>query len=192
MITRLFSSFDPTSSIINISLNWIRTFLGLLIIPAPFWLIQSRTSILYNIIIVKLHEEFKTFLGVISHQGRTLIFISIFSIILFNNSIGLLPYVFTRSSHLVFTLTLALPIWLSFMLFGWINNTKHILAHLVPGGVPALLIPIIVGNEIIRNLIRPITLSVRLAANIIVGHLIISIIGNTGTILEIVGLSLLI
>jgi len=179
MITNLFSVFDPSTNIFNLSLNWIRTFLGLLIIPPIFWFIPSRYHIIWNNILLILHKEFKTLIGINNH-GNSFIFISLFSLILFNNFIGLFPYVFTRSSHLVFTLSLALPLWLSFILYGWINHTQHIFAHLVPQGTPAVLIPFIVCIETISNIIRPGTLAVRLAANIIAGHLLLTLLGNTG------------
>lgn len=178
MITNLFSSFDPRSSF-NLSLNWLRIFLGLIFIPPAFWLIPSRHYFLWNKIIITLHNEFKLLLGT-SIKGRTIIFISLFSIILFNNFLGLFPYIFTGTRHLIITLTLALPLWLRFIIYGWINNTTHILAHLVPQGTPPVLIPFIVIIETIRNIIRPGTLAVRLAANIIADHLLITLLGNTG------------
>jgi len=179
MITNLFSVFDP-SAIFNLSLNWLRTFLGLLIIPSIYWLIPSRYNIFWNSILLTLHKEFKTLLGPSGHNGSTFIFISLFSLILFNNFIGLFPYIFTRTSHLTLTLSLALPLWLCFILYGWINHTQHIFAHLVPQGTPAVLIPFIVCIETIRNIIRPGTLAVRLTANIIAGHLLLTLLGNTG------------
>lgn len=178
MITNLFSSFDPRSSF-NLSLNWLRIFLGLIFIPPAFWLIPSRHHFLWNKVIITLHNEFKLLLGN-SIKGITLIFIALFSIILFNNFLGLFPYIFTRTRHLIITLTLALPLWLRFIIYGWINNTTHILAHLVPQGTPPVLMPFIVIIETIRNIIRPGTLAVRLAANIIAGHLLITLLGNTG------------
>lgn len=192
MITNLFSVFDPSSRIFRLSLNWLRTFLGLLIIPSIFWLIPSRYQIIWNNILKILHKEFTTLLGNTSHRGNTLIFISLFSIVLFNNFIGLFPYVFTRTRHLTITLTAALPLWLSFMVYGWINHTQHIFAHLVPQGTPAVLIPFIVCIETISNIIRPGTLAVRLAANIIAGHLLLTLLGNTGPSLAYSALSLLI
>ena len=180
MITNLFSVFDPSTTIFNISLNWIRTFLGLLIIPSIFWLILSPFHFLWNNIILTLHKEFKTLLGPQSHQGRTFIFISLFSLIIFNNFLGLFPYIFTRTSHLTITLSLAIPLWLSFIIYGWLNHTQHIFAHLVPQGTPPILIPFIVCIETIRNVIRPGTLAVRLTANIIAGHLLLTLLGNTG------------
>lgn len=192
MITNLFSVFDPSSSIIGLSLNWLSTFLGLLLIPSIFWLIPSRFHIIYYNILITLHKEFKTLLGPSSHNGRTFIFISLFSFILFNNFIGLFPYIFTSTSHLTLTLSIALPLWLSFILYGWINHTQHIFAHLVPQGTPAILIPFIVCIETIRNIIRPGTLAVRLTANIIAGHLLITLLGNTGPSIILVILNILV
>lgn len=180
MITNLFSVFDPSTSIFNLRLNWISTFIGLLIIPSIYWLIPSRYHVIWNRIILTLHKEFKTLLGPTGYNGRTFIFISLFSLILFNNFIGLFPYIFTRTSHLTLTLALALPLWLRFILYGWINHTQHIFAHLVPQGTPSVLIPFIVCIETISNIIRPGTLAVRLAANIIAGHLLLTLLGNTG------------
>nr|YP_010981247.1 ATP synthase F0 subunit 6 [Pselliophora bifascipennis]WOE90377.1 ATP synthase F0 subunit 6 [Pselliophora bifascipennis] len=180
MMTNLFSVFDPSTNIFNLSLNWFSTFLGLLMIPSLYWFIPSRYHIIWNNILLTLHKEFKTLLGNSGHNGSTFIFISLFSLILFNNFIGLFPYVFTSSSHLVFTLSLALPLWLSFMLYGWINHTQHMFAHLVPQGTPAVLMPFMVCIETISNIIRPGTLAVRLAANMIAGHLLLTLLGNTG------------
>ena len=192
MITNLFSVFDPTTSIFNISLNWISTIIAIIIIPIIFWLIPTRITIIWNIIITTLHNEFKTLLGTNSLNGTTFIFISVFSLILFNNFIGLFPYIFTSTSHLVFTLTLSLPLWIRFIIYGWLNHTQHIFAHLVPQGTPPVLMPFIVCIETIRNLIRPGTLAVRLAANIIAGHLLITLLGNTGPSLSYSILSVLI
>nr|QFQ51707.1 ATP synthase F0 subunit 6 [Psorodonotus venosus] len=192
MMNNLFSIFDPTSSIMNLSINWLSTFLGLLILPSIYWLIPSRISFVWISIIKTLHMEFKTLIGPSSHSGSTFIFISLFSLILCNNFLGLFPYIFTSSSHLSFTLTLALPLWLSFMLYGWINHTTHMFAHLVPQGTPPALMPFMVCIETISNIIRPGTLAVRLAANMIAGHLLLTLLGNTGPSLALSTLYILI
>lgn len=191
MIINLFSSFDPTSNL-NLSINWIRTIIGLLVIPPIFWLIPSRINFIWIKIIITLHKEFKVLIGTYKSQGRTLIFIRLFAIILFNNFIGLFPYIFTRTRHIVLTFSLALPLWLTFIIYGWINNTIHILAHLVPQGTPPVLIPFIVCIETIRNVIRPGTLAIRLSANIIAGHLLITLLGNTGPSITIIILNILV
>lgn len=182
MITNLFSVFDPSTTIFNLSLNWLRTFLGLLFIPSIFWVIPSRHNLIWIQITNKLHNEFKVLINS-NHNGRTLIFISLFSIILFNNLLGLFPYIFTSSRHIVITLSLALPLWLAFIIYGWLINTQHIFIHLVPQGTPSILIAFIVCIETISNIIRPGTLAIRLTANIIAGHLLITLLGNTGSAL---------
>uniref|UniRef100_A0AA95Z8A7 ATP synthase subunit a n=1 Tax=Neoperla kalengonis TaxID=3049222 RepID=A0AA95Z8A7_9NEOP len=179
-MANLFSVFDPSTSIFHLPLNWMSTFLGILIIPSLYWLTPSRHHIIWNKILLTLHNEFKTLLGSASHPGSTFMFISLFSLILFNNFLGLFPYVFTSSSHLTLTLVLALPLWFSFMIYGWINHTQHMFAHLVPQGTPPVLMPFMVCIETISNVIRPGTLAVRLAANMIAGHLLLTLLGNTG------------
>nr|YP_009919043.1 ATP synthase F0 subunit 6 [Hylemya vagans]QMP96636.1 ATP synthase F0 subunit 6 [Hylemya vagans] len=192
MMTNLFSVFDPSSSIFDLSLNWLSTFLGILMIPSMYWLMPSRYHILWNNILLTLHKEFKTLLGLMGHNGSTFIFISLFSMILFNNFMGLFPYIFTSTSHLTLTLTLALPLWLCFMLFGYINNMQHMFAHLVPQGTPPILMPFMVCIETISNIIRPGTLAVRLTANMIAGHLLLTLLGNTGPEMNMILLNLLI
>nr|UFZ13181.1 ATP synthase F0 subunit 6 [Neochauliodes rotundatus] len=192
MMTNLFSVFDPSTSILSLSLNWMSTFLGLMIIPYMYWLLPSRFSYLWFNILFTLHKEFKTLLGPNSFQGSTFIFINLFSMILFNNFLGLFPYIFTSTSHLTMTLTLALPLWLSFMIYGWINHTQHMFAHLVPQGTPPILMPFMVCIETVSNVIRPGTLAVRLAANMIAGHLLLTLLGNTGPSMTLSLLSILI
>nr|AXS65734.1 ATP synthase F0 subunit 6 [Staphylinoidea sp. 8 KM-2017] len=190
MMTNLFNSFDPSTSF-NLSLNWLSTLIGLLLIPSMFWLIPSRWNFIWIKIITTLHNEFKILLGN-SIKGSTLIFISLFSFIMFNNFLGLFPYIFTSSSHLIMTLGLALPIWLSVMIYGWTNNTMHMFAHLVPQGTPPILMPFMVCIETISNMIRPGTLAVRLAANMIAGHLLLTLLGNTGPMLSMLMINILI
>nr|QXF68521.1 ATP synthase F0 subunit 6 [Stagmatoptera biocellata] len=181
-MTNLFSVFDPSSNIMNLSINWLSTLIGLLLIPMSLWLIPSRSTILWNLIINSLHEEFKLLIGKkMINKGSTFMFISIFSFILYNNFMGLFPYIFTSTSHMALTLSLALPMWSSFMIFGWINNTKYMFAHLVPQGTPGALMPFMVCIETISNIIRPGTLAIRLAANMIAGHLLMTLLGNTGS-----------
>nr|ALO76630.1 ATP synthase F0 subunit 6 [Melyridae sp. GENSP01] len=188
MMMNLFSSFDP-SAMMGLSLNWTSSFLFILIIPPMFWLIPSRISLTWMKITSLLHKEFKILM---KQPGTTLIFVSLFSLILFNNFMGLFPYIFTSSSHMTFTLALALPLWVSFMLFGWLNNMNHMFAHLVPQGTPPVLMPFMVCIESISNIIRPGTLAIRLSANMIAGHLLLTLLGNTGPMVSSLTLNILI
>lgn len=117
-------------------------------------------------------------MGLNYFNGSTFIFVIIFIFIFINNFLGLYPYIFTATSHIAINLSLALPLWISFIVFGWLNHTQHIFTHLVPQGTPIALISFIVIIETIRNVIRPGTLAVRLIANIIAGHLLITLLSN--------------
>nr|WHN78889.1 ATP synthase F0 subunit 6 [Scopelodes kwangtungensis] len=181
MMTNLFSIFDPSTNIMNLSLNWMSTFIGLMFMPMMFWLIPNRHYMMWNFISNKLHNEFKTLLGNnINSNGSSFIFISLFFMVMFNNFLGLFPYIFTSTSHLTLSLSISLPLWFSFMLFGWINNSQHMFAHMIPQGTPNVLMPFMVMIETISNIIRPGTLAVRLTANMIAGHLLMTLLSNTG------------
>jgi len=143
-------------------------------------------------IVLFLKKELDAVFGEIIIPGTIYIFISVFFFIIFSNFIGLIPYIFTRTSHLSITLVLALPIWLGTILFSIIFQHNNLLAHLVPLGTPSFLIPIIVIIETVRNVIRPITLSIRLAANIVAGHLLLTLLGSQGPNVSIIIMIILI
>nr|YP_009918952.1 ATP synthase F0 subunit 6 [Eubranchipus grubii]QMP96532.1 ATP synthase F0 subunit 6 [Eubranchipus grubii] len=174
MMSNLFSVFDPTSSLLT---NWLSIMLVFIMLPWTFWVMPTRTQVMWYSTTMKLNKEFSLLLGP-NKSGSPLLLVSLFSFILFNNLLGMFPYLFTATSHLAVTLALALPLWLSFLLRSWIQESKHALAHLVPLGTPPILMPFMVIIELVSNFIRPITLSVRLAANMIAGHLLLTLLGN--------------
>nr|AOY40089.1 ATP synthase F0 subunit 6 [Scolytinae sp. BMNH 1043104] len=178
MMANLFSSFDP-SSFPSFSLNWISS-LMIFMMPSMLWLIPSRWNYFWIMLTSTMHNEFKILIKNKTNKGSTLVFVSLFSFIMINNFMGLFPYIFTSSSHMTFTLTLSIPLWMSFMMFGWINNTMHMFAHLVPQGAPTALLPFLVIIETTSNIIRPGTLAIRLTANMIAGHLLLTLLGNSG------------
>lgn len=143
-------------------------------------MINSQISKSFLNIIFFLKKELDAVFGNFIILGTVFIFISIFFFIIFSNFIGLMPYIFTSTRHLSITLVLALPIWLGTILFSILFQYNNLLAHLVPLGTPSFLIPVIVIIETVRNIIRPITLSIRLAANIVAGHLLLTLLGSQG------------
>nr|UZG66046.1 ATP synthase F0 subunit 6 [Aquatica ficta] len=179
MMTNLFSSFDPSTSM-NLSLNWMSIMLGLIVLGTMFWIIPSRIIFMWIKLCLMLSNEIKVILKIKEMKWITLIFLSLFSLIMFNNVLSFFPNIFSSTSHLLLTLTLGLPLSLSFMMYGWINNTIHMFAHLVPQGTPPVLMPFMVCIETISKVIRPGTLAIRLTANMIAGHLILTLMGSTG------------
>lgn len=126
--------------------------------------------------IKSLSSEYRLNFAPINSPGHTHWAISLFLIILLNNLAGLTPYTFTATRHLSFSVSLALVIWLGYIIYRTVINIGSFLAHLVPVGTPYILIPFIVLIELVSNIIRPITLSVRLAANLVAGHLLITLV----------------
>lgn len=176
MINNLFSIFDPTTSSWW-RINWIVVLIFIFIYPSFYWISSSTFIISWKILLGKFFQEIINNLKSFKYKN-TLIFSSIFIFILFSNLLGLLPYVFTASSHLIFTIYFAFPLWLTLIFFSLLNKFNKFITHLVPLGSPIFLSSFIVLIETVRNLIRPITLSVRLIANIISGHLLIHLLSS--------------
>nr|YP_010534055.1 ATP synthase F0 subunit 6 [Amblyomma gervaisi]UXX50150.1 ATP synthase subunit 6 [Amblyomma gervaisi] len=176
MMNNLFSIFDPSTSM-NMSLNWITLSFWIMLIPFPFWLNYSLFLTSWKILFKKIFQEVSNNMLFI-YNKKIIFFISIFSIILMSNIFGLLPYIFTPSSHLVFTMFYSFPIWISIIIFSILNKFNKIMSHLVPLGSPIILSFFMVFVETVSNLIRPITLSIRLTANMISGHLLIHLLSS--------------
>nr|YP_010582900.1 ATP synthase F0 subunit 6 [Aguriahana juglandis]UGN61320.1 ATP synthase F0 subunit 6 [Aguriahana juglandis] len=173
MMNNLFSVFDPCTGML--SLNWLSTMIFIIMMPYKMWITENKISLMLKLISKTLNKEMSMLM---KYKGTNLIMISMFMLILFNNLMGLMPYVFTSSAHLTFSLTLALPMWMSLMLFGWMNKTNSMFCHLVPTGTPGILMPFMVMIETVSNIIRPGSLAVRLTANMIAGHLLMSLLGS--------------
>lgn len=184
MIRNLFVIFDPSTSE-NLSFNWLRRLIVFILIPINFWLIPSRYNYLWSLIFRIINKEIRLLMVKWYKKVRIIIFLRFIIFIIINNFLGLFSYIFTRTSHLVVSLYLSLSLWLGLIIYGWRFNTNKIFIHLVPLGTPFILMFFIVLIETIRNLIRPITLSVRLSANIIAGHLLIVLLGEIGYYLTI-------
>jgi len=95
---------------------------------------------------------------------------TIFSFILLGNLLGLFPYFFAFTSHIAVTLTLALFVFLFSTAVGFYTHGFRFFKFFVPEGVPPLLLPLLVPIEIVSYLSRPVSLSVRLFANMTAGH----------------------
>nr|YP_010735490.1 ATP synthase F0 subunit 6 [Ambigolimax valentianus]WEI33081.1 ATP synthase F0 subunit 6 [Ambigolimax valentianus] len=95
-----------------------------------------------------------------------------------NNLIGLTPFTYGVTSSLWFNSSFAVILWFSLMLSGWTFNTKKSVAHLTPAGAPTILVPFLIIIESISIIIRPLTLTVRLVANISAGHIVLSLVAN--------------
>ena len=112
---------------------------------------------------------------------------SLFMFVLFCNMFGMIPYAFTVTSHIIITFILASFIFVGVTIIGFIKHGFGYLKLFVPSGVPMVLLPLIVIIEIISYLSRPISLSVRLFANMMAGHTMMKVFGSFVVSLGIVG-----
>ena len=103
---------------------------------------------------------------------------SLFMFILVANMIGLFPYFFTVTSHIVVTAALAVTVMLTVILYGFYRNGIGFLGLFVPKGVPGYLMPLVVSIEVLSFLSRPISLSVRLFANMLAGHITLKVFAS--------------
>ena len=101
--------------------------------------------------------------------------------------LGMFPYSFTVTSHIIVTFALAAIIFIGVTIIGFVNHGIRYLKIFVPSGVPVVLLPIIVIIEIISYLSRPVSLSVRLFANMLAGHTMLKVFGGFVISLGIIG-----
>ncbi len=103
---------------------------------------------------------------------------SLFMFVLFCNMLGMLPYSFTVTSHIIVTLIMAMFIFIAVTIIGFLKHGFGYLKLFVPSGVPVILLPLITVIEIISYLSRPVSLSVRLFANMMAGHTMLKVFGG--------------
>ena len=103
---------------------------------------------------------------------------SLFMFILFCNLFGLLPGAFTVTSHIIVTAAMAIFVFVGVTIVGIVLHGLRFFTYFVPQGAPMWLIPIMIPIEILSYFIRPLSLSVRLFANMVAGHVMLAVIGG--------------
>ena len=116
----------------------------------------------------------------VGNEGRAFFpfVFSLFMFILFANVLGLLPGAFTVTSHIIVTFAMAAFIFLMVTIIGIVRHGFHFFTYFAPQGAPMWLMPLMIPIEIISYLIRPMTLSIRLFANMVAGHVMLAVIGS--------------
>lgn len=180
MLTDIFSSFDPATRLLFSNFPsiffWGFTILFFLIVSSSYWTSQSSFNQFLRYPKDTAHSQVSRTFG--AHlKGFSGLITATFLLILVTNLTGLLPYVFRTSRHLYLTLSLALPLWLRLIISSFLNSPSRFAARILPGGAPDWLNPFLVLAESLRILVRPVTLSFRLAANITAGHVVLRLIG---------------
>jgi len=114
---------------------------------------------------------------------------SLFMFIGVSNMIGIIPYTFTVSSHIIVTAALALLVFFTVLVYGFYKNGLKFFKLFVPSGIPIAILPLVVLIEIISFLSRPISHSVRLFANMLAGHITLKVFASFVTMLGAMGIA---
>ncbi|WP_157018213.1 F0F1 ATP synthase subunit A [Mesorhizobium xinjiangense] len=114
---------------------------------------------------------------------------SIFMFVLVANLLGMFPYFFTVTSHIIVTFALAMLVIGTVVIYGFMKHGLGFLKLFVPSGVPVVLMPLVVAIEVISFLSRPVSLSVRLFANMLAGHITLKVFAGFVVSLSALGLT---
>ncbi len=133
---------------------------------------QHFTESLYNFVLQLFKQQVN---NIMAFKYFPLV-LFVFSFILISNLIGLLPYGFTITGHIIFTFQIAFSLFFGITLINLFNNQLAFFNLFVPSGVPKPLVPFLVVIEVVSYLIRPFSLSVRLFANMLAGHTLLNIL----------------
>ncbi len=134
---------------------------------------QSAAELIYQFIADTLREN-------VGPEGRPYFpfIFTLFMFILFLNLLGMVPFSFTVTSHIVVTFALAIVVFAGVTVIGFARHGARFLRLFVPSGVPVALLPLLVVIEVLSYFIRPVSLSVRLFANMMAGHTMLKVFGS--------------
>ena len=156
------SSLMMVFTVIAVTVFMTASVKGRALVPGRW---QSMAELSYEFVASMVRDN-------VGNQGRPYFpfIFTLFMFILFGNLLGLLPYSFTFTSHVAVTLGMALTVFIGVTLVGFIKHGPKFLGLFVPSGVPAVMLVLLVPIEILSYLSRPVSLSIRLFANMTAGH----------------------
>lgn len=144
--------------------------------------LQSMAELSYEFIANMIRSN-------VGREGRAYFpfIFSLFYFILVGNMLGMMPYSFTFTSHLAVTLGLALVVFLGTTVIGFIKHGTHFLSFFLPHGTPMALAPLLIPLEIMSYCFRPVSLSLRLFANMTAGHTLLKVFAGFAVALGVFG-----
>jgi len=145
---------------------------------------QSMAELIYEFIANMLRDN----VGSAGRPYFPFIF-AIFMFILFGNLLGMIPYSFTTTSHIIVTFAMAIVVFIGVTVIGFVKHGAKFLRLFVPEGVPWALLPILVPIEVMSYFVRPVSLSLRLFANMMAGHTMLKVFGGFVVALGVLGVA---
>ncbi|MCY4592436.1 MAG: F0F1 ATP synthase subunit A [Alphaproteobacteria bacterium] len=145
---------------------------------------QSMAEVSYEFIANMLREN-------VGSEGRgyfPFIF-TLFLFILFGNLFGMIPYAYTFTSQIIVTFAMAITVFVGVTVIGLVRHGLHFFTLFVPSGTPLVMAPLLVPIEIISYFVRPVSLSVRLFANMMAGHTMMKVFGGFAVLMGVLGVA---
>ena len=164
-----------------VSLLMIGGSAGKALVPTRF---QSMAELSYEFVADMLRSN----AGDAGMKFFPLVF-SLFMFIAVVNMIGIIPYTFTVTSHLIVTVCMALIVFTTMTVYGFYKHGLHFLKLFVPSGIPIYILPLVVFIEVLSYFLKPVSHSVRLFANMLAGHIALKVFAGFVTMLGAFGLS---
>lgn len=168
-------SFTNASLFMVLSLIAIFLFLGMSVRKVSLnpSRLQAAGEMSYNFISDMIYET----VGEKAKQFIPLVF-TLFMFILSANLIGMIPFSFTVTSHIIVTFAMAIFVFIGVTILGFVRHGWHYLSLFLPAGVPTVMAPLMIVIELVAYLVRPVSLSIRLAANMTAGHIVMKVIAS--------------
>ena len=164
------SALFMTATVILITLFMVLGMRRRALVPGRW---QSMAELSYEFVANLLRDT-------VGNEGRKYFpfVFTLFMFILFGNMLGMIPYSFTFTSHIIVTFALALVVFLGVTILGFVKHGIHFFSFFVPPGVSVVLWPLMIPIELISYLSRPISLAVRLFANLTAGHTMLKVFAS--------------
>ena len=161
--------------------------IGLLMLASGRQLIPGRMQSVAEISYEFVASTIRSTAGTEGMKFFPLIF-SLFMFICISNLVGIIPYTFTVSSHIIITAALALLVFFTVLIYGVYKNGLKFFSLFVPKGVPGYILPLVMFIEILSFFLRPVSHSVRLFANMLAGHIALKVFAGFVTMLGALGI----
>ena len=171
---------------VDVSFSNSSLFMTITVVVATLFLVlgMRRSAIVPGRLQVAVELSYEFIAGLlrdtVGAEGRKYfpIVFTLFMFVLLGNLLGMVPYSFTFTSHIVVTFAMAIVIFVFVTILGFVKHGMHFFSFFAPPGTPVVMLPLLVPIEVISYLSRPISLSVRLFANMLAGHTLIKVIAG--------------
>ena len=145
---------------------------------------QSMAEMSYEFIANMIREN----VGAEGRKYFPFIF-TLFMFILVGNLVGMIPFAYTFTSQIIVTFAMAATIFIGVTVIGLVRHGLHFFSLFVPSGTPLILAPLLIPIEVISYFVRPVSLSVRLFANMMAGHTMMKVFGGFTVLLGVLGVA---